>query len=339
MSTTDFTAVARCLSNEYRDLNGTGIETLEEPPSALEFAQLVHVSRPVVIKGFEFPALHRWTRDYLAEKMGDSPISVAVTPNGRGDPSLADSITLGSDGLRYFVEPFVEKMTMNQLLWRLGSGRIDTGEIHYLQSQNGNLFSSGSLKDGSSEFGSLVPDVPREIPWCSEALGLQPDAVNIWIGDERSITSIHSDPYENIYTVVQGEKHFFLLPPSDSWCLEERLYPHATYERQCTSTALELVPSQEDVPPVRWSSILDPEAPNVLPKGVTPIRVTLHPGETLYLPVGWWHYVRQSDWTIALNWWYDPEMRGMPWVLLNFLRNSKRILSGNDEVPPYGLNK
>ena len=33
------------------DLNGSYIETLDVPPSALEFSRLVHVSRPVVIKG------------------------------------------------------------------------------------------------------------------------------------------------------------------------------------------------------------------------------------------------------------------------------------------------
>jgi len=33
------------------DLNGTSIEILEEPPTPVEFARLVHISRPVIIKG------------------------------------------------------------------------------------------------------------------------------------------------------------------------------------------------------------------------------------------------------------------------------------------------
>lgn len=28
-----------------------------------------------------------------------------------------------------------------------------------------------------------------------------PEAVNLWIGDERSVTSWHKDPFENIYAV------------------------------------------------------------------------------------------------------------------------------------------
>ena len=149
---------------------------------------------------------------------------------------------------------------------------------------------------------------------------------------------------------MQGEKHFFLLPPTNSWCLKgsvyfrrwktlthslpERLYPHATYRRSSLDNALELVPSASDVHPVRWSSIVDPEEPEALPEDVLPIRVTLRAGESLYLPVGWWHYVRQSGLTFALNWWYDAEMRGMSWVMLNFLRNVEEIPLGNEETLP-----
>ena len=49
-------------------------------------------------------------------------------------------------------------------------------EIHYLQSQNGNLYTSRYFEFGAdddpSEFKSLREDVPSEIYWCSEALGM-----------------------------------------------------------------------------------------------------------------------------------------------------------------------
>lgn len=79
--------------------------------------------------------------------------------------------------------------------------------------------------------------------------------------------------------------------------------------------------TSEGVPLVRWSSIPDPHLPDALPTGAHPIHVSLLPGETLYLPAGWWHHVRQAaETTIAVNWWYDVEMRGMSWVMLSFLR-------------------
>lgn len=59
------------------------------------------------------------------------------------------------------------------------------------------------------------------------------------------------------------------------------------------------------------------------------MHITVNAGETLYLPAGWWHHVRQGGTpegdgvTIALNWWYDIEMRGMSWVWLTFLRGTE----------------
>ena len=71
--------------------------------------------------------------------------------------------------------------------------------------------------DSVSEFDSLKRDIPEEIPWCSEALGpstpssylpvdsrpdlgLPPDAVNLWIGDSRSVTSVHSGEDNKFHT-------------------------------------------------------------------------------------------------------------------------------------------
>lgn len=111
----------------------------------------------------------------------------------------------------------------------------------------------------------------------------------------------------------------------------ERLYPHATYTRSLPSTSFEISPS-ENVSPVRWSSILDPNSPNALPADISPIHVYLRPGETLYLPAGWWHYVEQAkETTIAINWWYDMEMHGMHWVFLNFLRNRDGLYINSEE--------
>ncbi|KAJ6515890.1 cupin-like domain-containing protein [Mycena sanguinolenta] len=300
------------LSSEYHDLNGDHIDVLEQPPTALEFSRLVHISRPVLIRGMQIPSVRFWDDEYLATTLGDTKISVAVTPNGR-----ADAVTMSSDGKLYFVEPHVESMKMSELLSKISPAKeTDDSNIYYLQSQNGNIYSNCFFEGAPdpSEFELLRHDIPSEIPWCSEGLGKLPDAVNLWIGNHGSVTSIHSDPYENIYTVVRGSKHFTLLSPTDGWCLKERMYPHGTWTRKSPEEPLTLMPSP-NVPPIRWSSVADPDIPGNLP-----------------LPPGWWHHVRQSDNTIALNWWYDMEMRGMSWTVLSFLRSIGDIPSGNDET-------
>ncbi len=70
----------------------------------------------------------------------------------------------------------------------------------------------------------------------AEAFGALPDAVNLWMGVcSDAVSSLHKvgaviagelhgvhkgltqrvqDPYENMYTVIAGVKHFTLFPPS-----------------------------------------------------------------------------------------------------------------------------
>ena len=61
----------------------------------------------------------------------------------------------------------------------------------------------------------LALDVPKEISFFSKSVGNSPDAVNIWMGSEKSISSLHRDPYENVYTVIKGKKIFKLYAPTD----------------------------------------------------------------------------------------------------------------------------
>lgn len=109
--------------------------------------------------------------------------------------------------------------------------------------------------------------------------------------------------------------------------LVERSYPHAQYTRSPATGSLVLSPSPVSTPSVRWSSIVDPRRCGTLSADAHPIEITVDAGESLYLPAGWWHYVRQSDITIAVNYWYDIESRGSSWVWLNLLR-------GSSEPPP-----
>ncbi|KAH8999275.1 cupin-like domain-containing protein [Lactarius akahatsu] len=312
------------------ELNGGHYDILESPPSPVEFSQICHISRPVLIKGYKIPNLQRWSNKYLADTMGDRLLSVAVTPNG-----YADAVTLSSDGKRYFVEPYYEKMTMRSLLSKLAPSTSNVEDVCYLQSQNGNLFPGSYFTSGDMESDceliNLRDDVPAEIPWCSEALGRSPDAVNLWIGNNRSVTSIHSDPYENIYHVARGCKTFLLVPPTEGWCLKERMFPHATYQRATENSPLLLKPSPSTTPAVRWSSIQHPERPGSLSEMTHPLIIDVNAGETLYLPAGWWHHVRQTGLSIALNWWYDIEPRGSAWVWLRLLRGVA-IVAADEEV-------
>ena len=79
------------------------------------------------------------------------------------------------------------------------------------------------------EYVELFQDVEQEIPWVRIALERKPEAINLWIGNSRSTTALHRDHYENIYCQVMGKKHFVLLSPVETACINEVGLQPATY--------------------------------------------------------------------------------------------------------------
>lgn len=127
----------------------------------------------------------------------------------------------------WFVSAYIEHMPFPAALDSiLASGR-QKGTVAYAQQQNGCFL---------TEYGKLAADAETHLPWATEALGCMPEAVNLWIGNEKAVTSFHKDHYENLYAVIAGEKHFTLLPPTDVHALYLRQYPSAHYTRVLSSS-------------------------------------------------------------------------------------------------------
>jgi jumonji domain-containing protein 7 len=84
------------------------------------------------------------------------------------------------------------------------------------------------------EYMSLFTDVEREIPWVRVDLREELDAINLWIGNSKSVSALHKDNYENIYCQIVGEKQFVLLPPIAHACVGEQELATASYIRHGT---------------------------------------------------------------------------------------------------------
>lgn len=138
------------------------------------------------------------------------------------------------------------------------------------------------------EYADLYADVEKDIAFARIALQRPPDAINLWIGNEKSVTAMHKDPMENIYVQVRGRKHFTLLPPICHPCTNENMIATATYRREANGElSLETDEAGEAVPLATW----DPDEPHSnatrFSHLVKPQKVTLEPGDMLYLPAMW----------------------------------------------------
>ncbi|PQE15575.1 phospholipase A2 protein [Rutstroemia sp. NJR-2017a BBW] len=297
----------------YNELNSSTITVLDEPPSALEFMRFVALNRPFVV------------RDFASDVMASNVYMVAFSPKvhtfvtsltPRGN---ADAPTTNDDGGMIFIKPWEEMQPFSEFVDYVAhqerDGRTTDEEVRYAQTQNDNL---------RNEYSSLFCDVEKDISFARIALEQEPDAINLWIGNSHSVTSLHKDPYQNIYVQILGRKNFTLLPPLFHSCINEVPLPSATYVRSSSNPSklgIQLDTPLSQVPVATW----DPDEPGQRTTEYShlaqPVRVTLEKGDMLYLPALWYHKVGQScgddGVCVAVNYWNvalhnDGRQKGQP---------------------------
>ncbi|KAK5137256.1 hypothetical protein LTR08_000226 [Meristemomyces frigidus] len=319
------------LINTYHELNAAVVDELDEEPTALGFMRFLAKNRPFVARhaARQWKAVKDWNTDYLRHAMENEAVAVAVTPHGN-----ADAVVEQEDGSLVFVEPHETFELFEHFLGDVQAGaeavEQDGSNVKYAQTQNDNL---------RNEYQSLYVDVPKEIPFARIALNEGADAINFWLGNQRSISALHKDSYENIYIQVRGQKHFTLLPPVEMPCVNEQLLPKGRYAPSVKDSGkleVELDHEAERVPVALW----DPDSPSKLTTPYShmakPLRVTLNEGDMLYLPSLWYHKVSQSvgqeGVAVAVNYWYDMDFSGQFWASNNFVHD---VLSAEQSKPAY----
>ena len=117
---------------------------------------------------------------------------------------------------------------------------------------------------------------PSELPVVS---------VNIWIGPAKTISRCHFDLKHNLLCQVVGTKRIKIIHPKYT----DYLYPIGN-----TSGILDLDAPKEEI-------ISDfPNYTHVVSQDCV-----LQPGEMLYIPPGFWHYVVAESFSISVSFWWD----------------------------------
>ena len=105
----------------------------------------------------------------------------------------------------------------------------------------------------------------------------------VWIGPAGTISGFHWDSSDNVLTQIEGKKLVLIASPKYS----KDMYQSKKFDHDATGSCVDINNYDEK----KYPKFKDVEF----------FKVILEPGDSLYLPGGWWHYVKSLDASISVS--------------------------------------
>jgi len=227
---------------------------------------------PVVIRQAleDWPALNRWPNtQYLLSVAGLRTIPVEI-------------------GKHYLASEWRQKlMLFSEFLQLMFCDKNDKN----VESNNSNEEQVWTHYLAQHDLLRQIPALAKDIstPEYCVALSSRIQSINCWFGPAGTITPLHTDRYHNFLCQVVGRKYV-------------RLYFH--------DQKLSLYPFKGDVITENASMVdLDNPDPVSFPLFASApfFEHVLEPGDVLYIPPLWWHYVKSLSSSASVSFWWESE--------------------------------
>ena len=126
--------------------------------------------------------------------------------------------------------------------------------------------------------------------------------MNLWLGPAGTKTPLHTDQYSNILAQVMGYKYVRLYAPIES----EKLYPMGGDENgvdMSNTASVDASLARTTASPTREAE----KQRRIFPlfEQADFVEGILEPGDCLYVPRGWWHYVEGLSVGASVSFWWN----------------------------------
>jgi ribosomal protein L16 Arg81 hydroxylase len=116
----------------------------------------------------------------------------------------------------------------------------------------------------------------------------------LWFGPAGTVTPLHHDSVNVLFNQIDGWKHFILVPS---------LEIHRVYNNLAVYSAVDpLKPDLDQYP---------------LFADAQQIHLDVGPGQTLFIPAGWWHHVEATEQSISISFTNFAFSNDIEWRILD----------------------
>lgn len=132
---------------------------------------------------------------------------------------------------------------------------------------------------------------------------LEEPSLNAWFGPAKTITPLHTDGYHNLLCQVVGTKYVRLYSPHCTEILKPREDEGGVDMSNTSSLDIGVIEGWDE----RNEDMSEQELKyqREALQDVDYFECILEPGDTLLIPMGWWHYVRSLSVSFSVSFWWN----------------------------------